>query len=160
MFGVPRTRTRRHRSLVAPTSRARSSARSWRLSDSRSNRSPTPVQQTRLRRRCQRAPALSETPQTSVSRSSRRDRPCICSKATISSRATISPIEFCAIVDEGLHAFNVQTFYANEASNVAARDQLIGELLSAARTLPMMSPRRVLIVHEAERLLSPKREGR
>jgi DNA polymerase III delta subunit len=66
-------------------------------------------------------------------------------------------LEFSALVDEGLHAFNVQSFYANEAGNAGARDQLIGELLSAARTLPMMSPRRVLTVHEAERLLSPRR---
>jgi DNA polymerase-3 subunit delta len=68
-------------------------------------------------------------------------------------------VEFASLVDEGLHAFNVQTFYANEATNTAARDQLIGELISAARTLPMMAPRRVVIVHEAERLLSP-RKGR
>ena len=68
-------------------------------------------------------------------------------------------MEFTALVDEGLHAFNVQTFYANEATNAGARDQLIGDLLGAARTLPMMSPRRVLLVHEADRLLSP-RKGR
>jgi DNA polymerase-3 subunit delta len=65
--------------------------------------------------------------------------------------------EFGALVDEGLHAFNVQSFYANEATSASGRDQLIGDLLSAARTLPMMAPRRVLIVHEAERLLSPRR---
>jgi DNA polymerase III delta subunit len=67
--------------------------------------------------------------------------------------------EFAALVDEGLHAFNVQSFYANEATSAGGRDQLIGEILAAARTLPMMSPRRVLVVHEAERLLSPKRSG-
>ena len=61
------------------------------------------------------------------------------------------------MVDEGLQAFNVQSFYANEATNQGGRDQLIGSLLSNARTLPMMSPRRVLIVHEADRLLAPKR---
>jgi DNA polymerase III delta subunit len=66
-------------------------------------------------------------------------------------------IEFANVVDEGLQAFNVQSFYANEATNAAGRDQLIGSLLSNARTLPMMSPRRVLIVHEADRLLAPKR---
>jgi DNA polymerase III delta subunit len=66
-------------------------------------------------------------------------------------------IEFANVVDEGLQAFNVQSFYANEATNVAGRDQLIGSLLSNARTLPMMSPRRVLVVHEADRLLAPKR---
>lgn len=66
-------------------------------------------------------------------------------------------IEFANVVDEGLQAFNVQSFYANEATNAGGRDQLIGALLSNARTLPMMSPRRVIIVHEADRLLAPKR---
>ncbi len=66
-------------------------------------------------------------------------------------------VEFANLVEEGLQAFNVQSFYANEATNVAGRDQLIGALLSTARTLPMMAPTRVVIVHEAERLLAPKR---
>jgi DNA polymerase-3 subunit delta len=65
--------------------------------------------------------------------------------------------EFLAIVDEGLHAFNVEILHAADASSVAARDQLIGALLSAARTLPMMSARRLIVMHDAERLLSPKR---
>jgi DNA polymerase III delta subunit len=66
-------------------------------------------------------------------------------------------IEFANVVDEGLQAFNVQSFYANEATNAGSRDQLIGSLLSNARTLPMMAPRRVIVVHEADRLLAPKR---
>ncbi len=66
-------------------------------------------------------------------------------------------LEFAALVDEGLQAFNVESLYANEAGSVAGRDALIGDILSTARTLPMMSPRRVVIVLEAERLLSPKR---
>ena len=66
-------------------------------------------------------------------------------------------VEFGNVVEEGLHAFNVQSYYANEATNAGARDELIGDLLAAARTLPMMAPRRVLIVHEAERLLSPRK---
>jgi DNA polymerase III subunit delta len=65
--------------------------------------------------------------------------------------------EFSSLVDEGLHAFNVQSFYANEATSAGARDAMLGDLVSAARTLPMMAPRRVLIVHEAERLLSPRK---
>src|SRR5690242_7647852 len=64
---------------------------------------------------------------------------------------------FGGLVDEGLHAFNVQTFYANEATSAATRDQMLSEIVSAARTLPMMAPRRVLLVHEAERLLSPRK---
>jgi DNA polymerase-3 subunit delta len=66
-------------------------------------------------------------------------------------------LEFADVVDEGLEAFNVQSFYANEATNAPARDQLIGQILSNARTLPMMAPRRVIVVHEADRLLAPKR---
>ena len=65
-------------------------------------------------------------------------------------------IEFANVVDEGLQAFNVQSFYANEATNASGREQLIASLLSNARTLPMMSPRRVIVVHEADRLLAPK----
>lgn len=66
-------------------------------------------------------------------------------------------LEFAALVDEGLQAFNVESLYANEAGNTAGREALIGAILSTARTLPMMSPRRVVVVLEAERLLSPKR---
>jgi DNA polymerase III subunit delta len=66
-------------------------------------------------------------------------------------------LEFANLVEDGLQAFNVQSFYANEATNAAGRDQLIGALLSTARTLPMMASKRVVIVHEAERLLAPKR---
>ena len=66
-------------------------------------------------------------------------------------------LEFAGLVDEGLQAFNVESFYANEASTAGARDQLIASLLSTARTLPMMAPKRVVIVHEAERLLAPRR---
>lgn len=66
-------------------------------------------------------------------------------------------LEFANIVDEGLQAFNVQSFYANEATNAGGREQLIASLLSNARTLPMMAPRRVIVVHEADRLLAPKR---
>lgn len=65
--------------------------------------------------------------------------------------------EFFAVVDEGLHAFNVETLHAADASSASARDQLVNALLSSARTLPMMSPRRLVLVHDAERLLSPKR---
>jgi DNA polymerase-3 subunit delta len=66
-------------------------------------------------------------------------------------------LEFASLVDEGLQAFNVQSFYANESTTAGMRDELIGEILSAARTLPMMAPRRVLIVLESERLLCPRK---
>jgi DNA polymerase-3 subunit delta len=66
-------------------------------------------------------------------------------------------IEFVALVDEGLHAFNVETFHGSDAASSSSRDAMMSAILAAARTLPMLSPRRVVLVHEAERLLSPKR---
>jgi DNA polymerase III delta subunit len=65
--------------------------------------------------------------------------------------------EFLAVVEEGLQAFNVEILHAADASSAIAREELINGLLAAARTLPMMSPRRVILIHDAERLLSPKR---
>lgn len=66
-------------------------------------------------------------------------------------------VEFAEVVEEGLQAFNVESFYANEATSVSARDAMLGAVLSTARTLPMMAVRRVIILHEAERILSPRR---
>ena len=66
-------------------------------------------------------------------------------------------LEFASMVDEGLQAFNVESFYANEATTAGARDAMIGAILSTSRTLPMMVPRRVVVLHEAERLISPRR---
>jgi DNA polymerase-3 subunit delta len=62
--------------------------------------------------------------------------------------------EFTAVVEEGLEAFNVERVYGGEPRAVDA-------LIDAAQTLPMMAPRRIVIVHEAERLLMPaKRESK
>jgi len=66
-------------------------------------------------------------------------------------------VEFASVVDEGLQAFNVESFHATEAASGGARDAVIGAVLAAARTLPMMAPRRIILLHEAERILSPKR---
>lgn len=55
-------------------------------------------------------------------------------------------------VDEGLRAFNVARFHGAEAA--------LGEVLDAARTLPLMAPRRIVIVVHAERLLQPARDGK
>jgi DNA polymerase-3 subunit delta len=60
--------------------------------------------------------------------------------------------EFAEMVDEGLRAFNVEHLYGGEMK--------MGDLLDAANTLPMMVPRRVVIVHEAEKLFMPKRESK
>ena len=68
-------------------------------------------------------------------------------------------LEFTGIVEAGLEAFNVEAFHANEATSASQRDQMISDILGTARTLPMMGPRRLVLVHDAERLLSP-RKGR
>jgi len=64
---------------------------------------------------------------------------------------------FLGLVDEGLQAFNVEIVRATDATSASARDQLLSSILGWARTLPMMAPRRIVIVHDADRLLSPKR---
>jgi DNA polymerase III delta subunit len=67
--------------------------------------------------------------------------------------------EFEAIVDEGLRAFNVERIHAGD---VSSGDRLVGvvsSLVAAAHTLPMMSPRRLVIVLQADGLLMPKRES-
>jgi DNA polymerase-3 subunit delta len=60
--------------------------------------------------------------------------------------------EFADMVDEGLRAFNVDRLYGAETK--------VDDLVQAASTLPMMAPRRIVIVLEAERLLIPKRESK
>ena len=55
------------------------------------------------------------------------------------------------MVEEGLRAFNVERMYGGEIK--------VSDLFDAAHTLPMMAPRRVVIVHEAEKLFVPKRES-
>jgi DNA polymerase-3 subunit delta len=60
--------------------------------------------------------------------------------------------EFTEMVDEGLRAFSVDRLFGGE---IKADD-----LFDVAATLPMMAPRRIVIVFDAERLLIPRREGK
>ena len=60
--------------------------------------------------------------------------------------------EFMEVVEEGLRAFNVDRLFGG--------DTKVADLVQAAATLPMMAPRRVVLVLEAEKLLIPKREGK
>lgn len=60
--------------------------------------------------------------------------------------------EFLETVDEGLRAFNVDRLYGGEAS--------VNDLIDATAMLPMMAPRRVVLVLEAEKLLIPRREDK
>jgi DNA polymerase-3 subunit delta len=67
--------------------------------------------------------------------------------------------EFADGVDEGLRAFNVERVHAGD---MASGDRLadgVAALLDAARTMPMMVPRRVVLVTQAEMMLVPKRES-
>ena len=60
--------------------------------------------------------------------------------------------EFAEMVEEDLRAFNVERIYGGETK--------VDALIDAASTLPMMAPRRVVVVAEAEKLLIPKRESK
>ncbi len=55
------------------------------------------------------------------------------------------------VIDDGLRAFNIDRFYGGDAS--------LRDVIEAARTLPMMAPRRIVIVMRAERCLTPTRES-
>jgi len=59
--------------------------------------------------------------------------------------------EFEEVVDVDLRAFNVERFHGGDVS--------LRAILDATRTLPMMVPRRLVVVLRAERLLEPKRES-
>jgi DNA polymerase III subunit delta len=67
--------------------------------------------------------------------------------------------EFVELVEEGLRAFNVETIHAGELTSGERIADGVGSLVSAVRTLPMMAPRRVIMVTQAEALLAPKRES-
>jgi DNA polymerase-3 subunit delta len=60
--------------------------------------------------------------------------------------------ELVNVVDEGLQAFNVDRLRGSEIRP--------DELVATANLLPMMVPRRVVVVLEAEKLFAPKREGK
>ncbi len=59
--------------------------------------------------------------------------------------------EFLSLVDPDLRAFNVDRLYGGETT--------AGAVVDAARTLPMMAPRRIVLLLHAERLLVPRKEG-
>jgi DNA polymerase-3 subunit delta len=67
--------------------------------------------------------------------------------------------EFEELVEEGLRAFNVERIHAGEVTNAERMASTISDLVTAVRTLPMMAPRRVVIVLQAQGLLVPKRES-
>jgi DNA polymerase-3 subunit delta len=67
--------------------------------------------------------------------------------------------EFAEVVDEGLRAFNVERLHAGDMTSGDKLADGVSSLVAAVRTLPMMSPRRIVTVSQAEMLLVPKRES-
>jgi DNA polymerase-3 subunit delta len=67
--------------------------------------------------------------------------------------------EFARLVDEGLRAFNVERIHAADCTTGERLADLVASLSASVRTLPMMAPRRIVTVFQAERLLMPKRES-
>jgi len=67
--------------------------------------------------------------------------------------------EFADLVEEDLRAFNVERIHAGDWTSGDRLLDGVGSIVAAARTLPMMSPRRVVTVLQAESLLAPKRES-
>lgn len=59
--------------------------------------------------------------------------------------------EFTEIIEPALRAFNVERLYAGETK--------VADLVDAARILPLMAPRRIVLLLQADRLLSPQRES-
>jgi len=60
--------------------------------------------------------------------------------------------EFSGLVEEGLEAFNVDRLHGGEAR--------VDAVIDASQTLPMMAPRRIVIILDADKLLMPRREGK
>ena len=67
--------------------------------------------------------------------------------------------QFGDLVDEGLRAFNVERIHAGDWTTGDKLSDGIGGLIAAARTLPMMAPRRIVVVLQAEAIIAPKRES-
>jgi DNA polymerase-3 subunit delta len=67
--------------------------------------------------------------------------------------------EFAGLVDEGLRAFNVERIHAGDLTTGDRLADGVAGIVAAVRTLPMMVPRRVVTVLQAETLLAPKRES-
>ena len=67
--------------------------------------------------------------------------------------------EFAELVEEGLRAFNVERIHAGDLTTGDRLADGVASITAAVRTLPMMAPRRVVTVMQAETLLVPKRES-
>ena len=61
--------------------------------------------------------------------------------------------QFAEVIEPELRAFNVERLYASDSGIEAMA------IAEAVRTLPMMAPRRVVVVLQAEKVLTPSREN-
>lgn len=66
---------------------------------------------------------------------------------------------FAELVEEGLRAFNVERIHAGDLTTGDRLADGVCSIVAAVRTLPMMAPRRVVTVLQAETLLMPRRES-
>ncbi len=67
--------------------------------------------------------------------------------------------DFADLVEEGLRAFNVERIHAGDMTTGDRLAEGVASVVAATRTLPMMAPRRVVVVLQSEALLSPRRES-
>ena len=67
--------------------------------------------------------------------------------------------EFAELVEEGLRAFNVERIHAGDWTSGDKLEDGVAAIAAAVRTLPMMAPRRIVIVAQADTILMPKRES-
>jgi DNA polymerase-3 subunit delta len=67
--------------------------------------------------------------------------------------------EFDALVDEELRAFNMERIHAGDLTTGDRIAASVDQLIASARTLPLLSPRRVVVVLQAEGLLAPRRDS-
>src|SRR4249920_3356657 len=61
--------------------------------------------------------------------------------------------DFEALVEEGLRAFNIELVHAGDITSGDKLADAASSLVAAVHTLPMMSPRRVVIVFHADAML-------
>ena len=67
--------------------------------------------------------------------------------------------DLAGLVEQGLEAFNVERIHAAEMTTGERLADGVARLTEAVRTLPMMVPRRVVIVLQADVMLMPRRES-
>ena len=67
--------------------------------------------------------------------------------------------QFATLVEDGLGAFNVERIHAGDMTTGDKLASGVASVIAAARTQPMMSPWRIVIVQQAEQMLVPRRES-